>query len=106
MDAGIAMLEGRTADARTLYATAQRIWREIGATFWLAMMGLDIVITGAMEPDERRRAADEAREIFTHLRATALLALLDAALTNAPLLAAAAPLATADASDQVAPRIR
>ena len=106
MDAGIAMLEGRTADARTLYATAQRIWREIGATFWLAMMGLDIVITGAMEPDERRRAADDAREIFTHLRATALLALLDAALTNAPLLSASAPPVTADASDEVAPRIR
>jgi len=35
-----------------------------------------------MKPEERRQAAEEAREIFTRLRATALLDKLDAALTE------------------------
>ncbi len=83
MDAGIAMLEGRRDEARAQYAEAQRVLREIGARYWLGMTDLDIVVTGAMEPDERRRAADEAREIFTALRATALLDRLDSALAAA-----------------------
>ncbi|MGH2382732.1 MAG: adenylate/guanylate cyclase domain-containing protein [Candidatus Limnocylindria bacterium] len=82
MEAGIAMLEGRRDEARAHYAKAQRVLREIGARYWLGMTDLDIVITGAMEPDERRHAADEAREIFTGLRATALLERLDAALAS------------------------
>ena len=82
MDAGIAVLEGRRADARGHYLEAQRLFRELGTPFWSAMTDLDIVTTGAMEPDERRRAAEEAREIFTRLRATALLDLLDAALAK------------------------
>ena len=80
LDAGIAMLEGRAADARVGYADAQRRWRELGLPPWLAMCDLDIVVTGAMEPDERRRAADEAREIFERLRAQGLIDRLDAAL--------------------------
>ena len=82
MDAGIAMLEGRSADARAGYADAQRRWRELGLSFWLAMCQLDIAITGAMEPDERRRAAAEAREIFERLRAKGLIDRLDAALAG------------------------
>ncbi len=80
VDAGIAMLEGRSADARAGYADALKRWRELGLPFWLAMCELDIAITGAMEPDERRRAADEAREIFERLRAQALIDRLEAAL--------------------------
>jgi tetratricopeptide (TPR) repeat protein len=80
VDAGIAMLEGRSADARNLYADALKRWRDLGLPFWLAMCELDIAITGAMEPDERRRAADEAREIFERLRAQALIDRLDTAL--------------------------
>ncbi|MCA1588110.1 MAG: AAA family ATPase, partial [Chloroflexi bacterium] len=57
MRAGIAALEGRAAEARALYADAQRLWRELGLTFWLAMCDLDIVIVGAMEAAERARAA-------------------------------------------------
>ena len=73
MDGGIAMLEGRASDARAHYADALRRWRDLGASHWLAFTDLDIVLTGAMDADERRRAAEEAREIFTRLRATALL---------------------------------
>jgi len=82
MDGGIAMLEGRVDEAQAHYAEAQAIFRQIGARSWLGMTGLDIVVTGAMEPDERRRAADEARDIFTGLRAAALLERLDAALVT------------------------
>jgi hypothetical protein len=80
IESGIAMLEGRTADARTLTEEARRLARDIGAKTWVGLIDLDAVITGALEPDERRRAADEAREIFTDLRAPRLLARLDEAL--------------------------
>ncbi len=80
MDGGIAMLEGRSTDARARYAEALRVAREIGTPYWTGLIDLDIAITGAMEPSERRRAVDEAREIFTRLRADALLARLDAAV--------------------------
>ena len=82
MDAALAAIEGRASDARTLYTEARRISRELGAPLWQAMIGLDIVKLGALEPDDRRRAAEEAREIFTRLRATALLALLDDAIAR------------------------
>ncbi|MGH2446260.1 MAG: hypothetical protein ACRDGD_09515, partial [Candidatus Limnocylindria bacterium] len=98
LDGGIAALEGRAADARAHYAEAQRIARDIGTPYWLGMTNLDIVITGAMEADERRRAADEAREIFTRLRANALLDRLDAALAiGAPAAASRAPAVEAEA---------
>jgi class 3 adenylate cyclase/tetratricopeptide (TPR) repeat protein len=80
--AGIAMLEDRAGDARMLYAESQRELRELGTPFWVALTDLDVVITGAMQPDERRRAAAEAREILERLRATALLERLDAALAD------------------------
>ena len=80
VEAGIAMLDGRSTEARALYSEAHRMFRELETPFWIALVGLDIILTGAMEADERRRAADEAREIFTRLRASALLDRLDAAL--------------------------
>jgi hypothetical protein len=80
MEAGVAALEGRRAEARALYTDAQRTFRELQLPLWLAFTDLDILITGSLEPDERQRAADEAREIFTRLRADALLQRLDAAL--------------------------
>jgi class 3 adenylate cyclase len=89
MDAGIAMLEGRRSDARAAFAGAQRAFRELGVPFLLALCNLDIVITGAMEPDERRRAADEAREILTRLRAQPLLDRLNASVASEPVAPAA-----------------
>ncbi len=80
MDGGIAALEGRHAEARTHFADAQRLMRAMGVALTLGLTNLDIVMTGAMDRDERRRAADEAREIFSRLQATALLEKLDAAL--------------------------
>jgi hypothetical protein len=45
----------------------------------------------SLAPDERRRAAEEARAVFSRLRATALLGLLDDALERHPLDPLAAP---------------
>ncbi len=80
--AGIAMLEGRAAEARQLYADAQRRWDELGLTTFLAFCRIDLLETGAMEPAERRRAADEARAFFEALGAAPLLARIDAALAS------------------------
>jgi class 3 adenylate cyclase len=104
MDGGIAAIEGRTSDARAHFAEAQRAWRDIGSPLWLGLTDVDILATGAMEPDERRRAADEAREIFTRLRATALLDRLDAAIEADADRGAAPPArdAAADRTRQVA----
>ena len=55
-------------------------WRELGTTFWLALTDLDIVITGAMEPDERPAPRRRHAEIFTRLQAAALLERLEKAL--------------------------
>ncbi len=77
MDAALAVIEGRGTEARTLYTEAQRLSRELRSPLWQAMIGLDIVKLRALEPEDRRRAAEEARAIFTRLRATALLAILD-----------------------------
>ena len=106
MDGGIAALEGRGSEARAHYADAQRRWRELGCQLWLALTDLDIVITGAMEADERRRAAEEARGILTALRATVLLDRLDRAEADAgtgrkPSTPAAAVMDTADAREVI-----
>jgi len=84
MDGGIDALEGRDTDARTKFAEAQRLLRAMGVDLPLGLTNIDIIVTGAMEKDERQRAAQEAREIFTRLKATRLLAKLDEALATDP----------------------
>ena len=84
MEAGIAMLEGRTVDARQGYLDAQSRWHELGLPTWLAFCQLDLLETGAMEPAERRRAADEARAYFERVGAAPLITRLDAALARVP----------------------
>ncbi len=83
MDAGIAALEGRDHDARSLYAAAFSGLREQGMQLWLAMTAIDVVVTRGMEPDERRRVAEEAREILARLRAAPLLERLERAMVAA-----------------------
>ena len=80
LDGGIAALEGRSEEARTAFLAAQRTHRELGIRLPLALTALTIVITGAMTPDERAMAAEEAREVFTGLQATAALDKLDRAM--------------------------
>ena len=83
-DAGIATLEGRTADARALYLQALRTLRELGLRTWLGIRTLDALASGTLDTDEHRRAGDEARDIFTSLRAQGLLELLDALAMPSP----------------------
>jgi class 3 adenylate cyclase len=82
IEAGIAALEGRRADARQGYGDAQQRWRDLGLPTWLALCQLDIVETGAMEPGERRRAGDDARAFFERLGARPLVERIDAALAR------------------------
>ena len=84
IEAGIAMLEGRTAEARQGYLDAQSRWHELGLPTWLALCQLDLLETGAMEPAERRRTADEARVFFERVGASPLIERLDAALARVP----------------------
>ncbi len=82
MEAGIAMLEGRIPDARRLYADALGRWQDLGLPTWLALCQLDIVETGAMEPGERQRLAEEARSFFERVGARPFIERLDAALAR------------------------
>ena len=82
--AGLAALEGRTRDAVMGYRDAAARWRELGVRFDLAMCDLTMVRALGTGVPEAREAAAEAREIFTMLGATALLALLDAAEAAGP----------------------
>ncbi|HET7645547.1 MAG TPA: adenylate/guanylate cyclase domain-containing protein [Candidatus Limnocylindria bacterium] len=82
--AQLAALEGRQADARTEFGAALKLARDLGLRFWTGMIGLDVLTLGAMDADERARVADEARVIFTELRAVPLLELLDQVLGDQP----------------------
>jgi hypothetical protein len=84
MEAGIAMIEGRAVEARQGYADAQSRWQELGLATFLALSQLDLVETGAMEPAERRRAAEEARAFFERVGARPLIERLEAALARVP----------------------
>jgi tetratricopeptide (TPR) repeat protein len=81
---GLAALEGRSREAINLFREALAQWRERGIRFDLALAALTMVYALGTEHPEAREAAAEAREIFTQLGATPLLALLDAAETGMP----------------------
>jgi class 3 adenylate cyclase/tetratricopeptide (TPR) repeat protein len=98
----LAQLEGRSADARTHYAEALRTYRDLGLLLSLAECQLDIVRLGAMEPAERRAAADEARAFFQRVGATALLERLDDALGRDPALSPTQPSGAARKTGQPA----
>jgi tetratricopeptide (TPR) repeat protein len=80
--AGIAALEGRTADALPLYREALRAWRDLGLAWDEALCGLDMAMLLDPTDPEVRAAADSAREILTRLGAKPFLARLEAAMTR------------------------
>ncbi|HEX2222107.1 MAG TPA: adenylate/guanylate cyclase domain-containing protein [Candidatus Limnocylindria bacterium] len=82
LEAGIAALEGRRDEALAGFADAIRRWRDLGARFELALCDLNLVTTLGAGTPESRRAADEAREIFSELGAEPFLRMLDRALTR------------------------
>jgi tetratricopeptide (TPR) repeat protein len=82
IQAGIVALEGRTAEARTLFRDALGRWRELRQEWLEALTCMDVVLLlGADDPDAPA-AAERAREVFERLRAAPFLARLDAALAG------------------------
>jgi class 3 adenylate cyclase/tetratricopeptide (TPR) repeat protein len=80
--AGIAALEGRSADALALYRDALREWRDLGLVWDEALSGLDMATLLDPADPEVRTAADAAREILVRLEAAPFLARLDAAMAR------------------------
>jgi len=82
IEAGIAALEGRTAEALALYREALRGWRTLGCAWDEALAAVDMArLLGPGEPDVKA-AADWARETLTRLGAQPFLDRLDAALAS------------------------
>jgi hypothetical protein len=82
IDAGVAALEGRTADAIAGYRAALAGYRDYGCRFDLALAVFDMVVL--LGPDEPAVASaiPEARAILVELGATALLERFEAAVAR------------------------
>jgi class 3 adenylate cyclase/tetratricopeptide (TPR) repeat protein len=80
--AGIAGLEGRTADALALYRDALRAWGDLGLAFDQALCAVDMAIVLDPALPEVRAAAEVARETLTRLGAKPILERLDVALAR------------------------
>jgi hypothetical protein len=81
--AGLAALEGRTADALALYREALRGWRDLGLPWDEALTGIDMVTLLEPSEPEVRSAAESAHEILIRLGAKPFLERLDAAMGHA-----------------------
>jgi class 3 adenylate cyclase/predicted ATPase len=90
LDAALAAVEGRGAEALALYRDAQRDWRELRQPWDEALTGIDMVKLLDPAHAEVRRVADATREILTRLGAVPYLEHLDAALARTPGAQAAA----------------
>ena len=81
-EAGVAAVEGRHDDAAAGYVRALQAWRSIDSPLDLALCGLDrAILRGSVATPGTDD--DEAREIFSRIGATPLLARLDRAATAA-----------------------
>jgi tetratricopeptide (TPR) repeat protein len=81
--AGIAALDGRTAEALPIYREALRAWRDLGLAWDEALCELDMATLLDPSDPEVGAAAEAAREIFVRLGAAPFIARLDAALSRA-----------------------
>ena len=80
--AGLAALEGPTADALPLYREALRSWRDLGLAWDEALCGLDMALLLDPADQEVRAAAAAAREILVRLEAAPFIVRLDAATAS------------------------
>ena len=80
--AGLAALEGRTADALGLYREALRGWRDVGQTWDEALTGIDMATLLEPSEPEVRSAAESTRAILMRLGAKPFLQRLDAAMAR------------------------
>jgi class 3 adenylate cyclase/tetratricopeptide (TPR) repeat protein len=78
--AGLAALEGRTADALALYREALRAWRDLGLAWDEALCGIDMAMV--LDPAEvgGQAAVEIARGILSRLGARPFLERLEAAI--------------------------
>jgi hypothetical protein len=84
IQAGLAALEGRSADALSLYHDALRRFRDLGLPVDEAFTAIEMATLLDPAEPEVRAAADSAREILTRLRAQPFLERLDAAISRSP----------------------
>jgi class 3 adenylate cyclase/tetratricopeptide (TPR) repeat protein len=79
--AGIASLEGQTADALAIYREALRAWRDLGLAWDEALCGLDMATLLDPSDPEVKAAAGTARETLSRLGAKPFLERLEAAMS-------------------------
>ena len=106
IQAGLAAMDGRIADALRLYREALRGWAGFDQAFEEALVGIDMAILLDLSEPEVRAATDRAREILTRMKARPLLERLEAAMARSgePAAARAAdPAAARAAEPAVAP---
>jgi hypothetical protein len=89
--AGLAALEGRTADAITASQSARSVLAGGGFTLDSALAALDFVFAVGPEVPEARAAAGEARVVFERVRAEVYLERLDAILAGRPVASSLEP---------------
>ncbi len=82
--AGLAALDGRPADAISLYRAALRGLRDAGTPLDEALTAIEMATLLDPAEPEVRAAADAAREILTRLRATPFLHRLEEAVGRVP----------------------
>ena len=101
--AGLAALEGRTADALSAFREALGGWRDLGSPWRETLTAITMATLLEPADPEVRAAAEIAREILVRLEAAPFIARLDAALAGpsdptghpaAPRTASVTPLAT------------
>jgi class 3 adenylate cyclase/tetratricopeptide (TPR) repeat protein len=78
--AGVAALEGRSADALAQYREALRGWHDLGLAWDEALTGIDMATLLEPSEPEVRTAAESTREILVRLGARPYLERLDAAM--------------------------
>ena len=78
--AGLAAVNGHSAEAIQLYRQALRAWRYLGLAWVEALCGIDMALLLDPAEPEVRAAADASREILNRLGAKPFLARLDAAI--------------------------
>jgi hypothetical protein len=84
IEAGIAALAGRRADALSLYRDAIQRWRDLGQPWDEALTVIDVATVLDTADADIRRAAERSREFLVRVRATPFVERLDAALKQVP----------------------
>ena len=80
ISAGMHALSGRPGEARGMYRTVLRTWRDLGLPFDEALTAIDMATLLDPSDPEVRAAAESAREVLTRLGARPFLERLEAAL--------------------------